>query len=244
MDLKRHCLDLARRAARSGEPCFTRFLEPSQEDLARQAAREGFCRVEFYGGWEEAERRMAAFCPDETSPERFPITALQLRWNPRFAAVGHRDLLGAVMALGIERDTFGDICLSTEAGCAYLFSGDDMAGYFIANLTQAGRASLRVSPAKEISVAPPEGDMLRLTVQQLRLDAVLAAGCRLSRAEAQRLIRSGLVKLNHAEELRVDAHLSEGDLISCKGYGRLRLVEIQGETRRGRLAVTAFRTGK
>lgn len=113
-----------------------------------------------------------------------------------------------------------------------------------ASLDSAGRASLKVSVAAETpQLSPPEGESLRLTVQQQRLDAVLAAACRLSRSEAQRLIAAGLVKLNHVPQLRPDARLSEGDLISARGYGRIRVTAFQGESRRGRQVVQVFRYG-
>ena len=84
---------------------------------------------------------------------------------------------------------------------------------------------------------------MRLTVQQERLDAVLAAACRLSRGEAQKLIAAGLVKLNHAINTRSDAKLAEGDLISARGHGRVRVDAFQGESRRGRLIVNVFKYG-
>ena len=81
-------------------------------------------------------------------------------------------------------------------------------------------------------------------MQQQRLDAVLAAACRLSRSEAQRLIAAGLVKLNHVPQLRPDARLEEGDLISARGYGRVRVTAFGGQSRRGRLVVSAVRYGR
>ena len=89
-----------------------------------------------------------------------------------------------------------------------------------------------------------EGTALRVTVQNERLDAVLAAGGRLSRSEAQRMIAAGLVKLNHVPNLRADARVSEGDLISARGIGRLKVEAFAGESRRGRHIVTLFRYGK
>ena len=74
-----------------------------------------------------------------------------------------------------------------------------------------------------------------------RLDAVLAAGLRLSRGEAQRLIDGGLVKRNHVEVLWGDLHLEEGDLLSVRGHGRMRVEGFEGLTRKGRQAVRLFR---
>lgn len=243
MDEKKRFTELAMRAAYTDRPQFTRFLEPSMERDAVSAAHAAGASVAFFGGFDGAERRIAAF-HDGDAPEYFPIETLELRWNAKFAEAKHRDLLGAVMGLGLERDATGDVCLGEEPGVAYLFCTEDVADYIAANLESAGRASLKISRANEIRIAPPEGTGIRVTVQTLRMDALLAAGYKLSRSEAQRLISAGLVKLNHVVEERGDVHLEAGDLISARGYGRLRIDEIQGETKKGRIGVLLFRYGK
>lgn len=243
MDDRRRLDDLARRAARTGQAQFTRFLEPAAERDATAAARDAGVEIAFFGGHADAERRVCAFY-SEDPPEEWPVEALALCWNARFSAPGHRDLLGAAMALGLERDAMGDICMGAEAGTAYLFCLSDVAGYICASFESAGRTPLTVGPADEVRIAPPEGTRFRATVSALRLDAVLAAGFRLSRAEAQRLIRAGSVKLDHSQELRTDAHVGEGSLLSARGFGRLRVDEVQGETRKGRTGVVLFRFGK
>lgn len=243
MDEKKRFSELAMRAAFTGRAQFTKFLEPSMERDAVSAARAAGASVAFFGGYDGAERRMAAF-HDGEAPESFPIETLELLWNAKFAEAKHRDLLGAVMGLGLERDATGDVCLGEEPGTAYLFCTSDVADYISANLESAGRASLKIVRAGEVRIAPPEGTAIRVTVQQLRLDALLAAGWKLSRSEAQRLIAAGLVKLNHAVEERGDVKLDTGDLISARGYGRLRVDEVQGETKKGRIGAVLFRYGK
>lgn len=247
--LEKRLNELALRAGHTGATCFTRFLEPVQADAARAAAVRAGVKVAFWGGYEDAERRIAAFLGTEAElpPEAWPIRALRLQWNAKFAHPAHRDLLGAAMGLGIERETVGDIApgLCRDGECAYLFAHEDMAGYIAASLDSAGRAALKVSVVEgALTLAPPEGETLRLTVQQERLDAVLAAAFRLSRSEAQRLISGGQVKLNHVPNLRADARLSEGDLISARGHGRVRVTAFQGQSRRGRRVVQVFRYGK
>ena len=239
--------ELALRAAYSGIPAFTRFLEPSAFDAARAAANRAGVRAAFFGGFGEAERQVAAFYVDEPPEEAdFPVIALRVDWNAKFAHPAHRDLLGAAMGLGIERETLGDVALGQRNGapCAYLFCLPEVADYVCGNLESAGRAAVKVSRASEApEILPPEGEHLRLTVQNERLDAVLAAACRLSRSEAQRMIAAGPVKLNHVPNLHADARLKEGDLISARGQGRIRVEEFQGETRRGRRVVAVFRYG-
>ena len=245
--LEKRLGELALRVAHTGRVCCTRFLEPTQRDAARAAANRAGARVAFWGGFEDAERVVAAFYADE-APEAwaYPISTLRIDWNGKFANPGHRDLLGAVMGLGIDREVTGDIAMGEHRGgkCAYLFALSDMADYIAATLEGAGRAAVKVTVTDEAPVlSPPEGQALRLTVQQERLDAVLAAACRLSRGEAQKLIAAGLVKLNHAINTHADARLNEGDLISARGHGRIRVESFGGESRRGRQVVTVFKYG-
>ncbi|MBQ6122040.1 MAG: hypothetical protein IJI59_09910 [Clostridia bacterium] len=245
--LEKRLNELALRAGHSGRACYTRFLEPSALGMLHMAAGRAGAEVALWGGYEGAERCVAAFYGAQApGAGEWPIVALRLQWNGKFANPGHRDLLGAVMGLGIEREMTGDIAMGEYHGapCAYLFALEEVADYIAASLDSAGRASLKVSVAAETpQLSPPEGESLRLTVQQQRLDAVLAAACRLSRGEAQRLIAAGLVKLNHVPQLRPDARLCEGDLISARGYGRIRVTAFQGESRRGRQVVQVFRYG-
>lgn len=240
--------ELALRAGHTGRVQFTRFLEPSMLGEARAMA--GACGVgcAFFGGYDDAERVMAAFYADSApEPGAFPIAALRLTWHEKFAHPAHRDLMGAAMGLGLEREALGDIALGVHRGapCAWLFALADVADYIAANLESAGRAALKVEITGDPpEIAPPEGALIRVTVQTPRLDAVLAAGCNLSRSEAQHLVAAGLVKLNHVPCLHADARLNPGDLISARGHGRLKVVEALGESRRGRLALSLFRYGR
>ena len=244
----RRMRELALRAAHTGRAQFTRFLEPSLLSTAGRVAGETGVRCAFCGGWPDAERVIAAYYDDaEPSAEDYPLRALRVTWNEKFSHPAHRDLMGAVMGLGLERETIGDVALGTWRGgpCAWIFAAAEVAEYIAANLESAGRAPVKVEVTGDIpEIAPPEGTQMRVTVQTARLDAVLAAGCRLSRAEAQRLVAAGLVKLNHVPNLHGDARVGEGDLISVRGHGRLKILETLGESRRGRLVLTLFRYGK
>ena len=245
----KHLRELALRAAHTGRTQYSRFLEPSDARSAVRLAGEMRVKVVLYGGWPQAERCVAAFYTAEDPPSDadFPVQAIRIDWNARFACPHHRDLLGAVMGLGIERDATGDIALGEYRGlpCACLMAVREMAPYIAQALQSAGRASVRCCLTDEIPrILPPEGETLRVTVQNLRLDAVSAAGYHLSRSEAQRLVSAGLVKLNHVPELRPDVRVEAGDLISVRGYGRLKIEEEEGQSRRGRQVLRLFKYGK
>ena len=243
---KKRLRELALRAAYGRSACFTRFLEPPMERECLAAANENGVRVAFHGGYVDAERRIAAFY-DGDAPEawEYPMSCIELKWNPKYASPAHRDLLGAVMGLGLERDSTGDIAFCMEDGAACLFAHRDVESYICANLEGAGRASLKLRALDETpALKPPEGAQIRVTVSSERMDAVIAAGLKLSRSEAQKLINAGLVKRSHIPELRGDIHLEEGDLLSIRGYGRMRILAFEGQTRKGRLAVRLFRYGE
>lgn len=235
--------ELALRALYSGRCSFSRFLEPSLEHVARTAAAQAGVQIAFRGGYEGAERTVAAFYTDGApAAEEYPLCCLEINWNAKYANPGHRDLLGAIMALGLERSAIGDVAMGAQQGVAYLFAHSDVEDYIAMNLESAGRASLRVRPCRTSpSIKAPEGIWMRITVSSLRLDAVLAAALKLSRNEAQRLIEAGLVKRNHLEELRGDIHLENGDLLSIRGHGRMRVEALDGLTRKGRQAVRLFK---
>lgn len=234
--------ELARRAALAGRTGYSRFLEPAMMPAAKKSARDAGALLEFSGGYPGAERVVAAFIADGDEAY-YPIECLDVRWNTKFASIGHRDLLGAVMGLSIEREMTGDIVLAGD-GLAYLFVISDMADYIMANLESAGRASLKITRHEGEVICPePEGVRARITLASPRLDAFVSAGYDLSRSEAQKLINAGLVKLNHSPELRTDAGVNAGDLISVRGHGRMKVEEMLGQTRRGRLAAQVFRYG-
>lgn len=102
--------ELAQRAADRWTCAFTLFLDPAQLSLAQAAARQAGAQTVAWGGYAEAERQLCAFLPEVWKDEiPWPLAAVVIRWNRRFAQPGHRDLLGSLMALGFKREVLGDI---------------------------------------------------------------------------------------------------------------------------------------
>lgn len=239
--MQRHFADCARSAGRMDRLVFTDFLDPSQAELARRAAEGQHVPVAFYGGHDDAERVVAAFgWTDSPEAISWPLAALRADWDGRFAACEHRDILGALMALGVERECFGDILIDAGNARAFLFVLENMESFIISELKSAGRAALRLSRAESVSELPPQGEYRRVTVQSPRLDAVMAAAFNVSRAEAQRMVRSGRVRVSFVECLNADRQLAAGDIVSARGLGRFKLIAEQGRTRRDRLGLGIF----
>lgn len=227
--------DLIRGAERGRRAVFSEFLTPdAQARLIALARREGL-ETGLFGGGEDAERAVVGIWQEGCEPDCSPIRIVRITWDGRYAAPQHRDVLGACLGLGLERETLGDIRL--EGSSAYVAALPAIAGYLEQNLDSVGSASVRSSEYDGEMPAAEQGARAVVNVPSLRLDAVLAQTLRLSRAKAQTLIRGGAVNRNWAEETRPDVELAEGDVISVHGHGRVKIHAVQGESRKGRLFI-------
>ncbi len=236
--LRRMC-DLSERADRTGRCTFSRFLTPAEQALCLSAGSLFEAKLSFDGGFDGAERAVAVFtAQDGVPPDRsdllFPVAALRLTHS---RPLGHRDILGAVMSLGLERAQIGDIIVGEHTSSLICLRAN--LDFLLMSLSRAGRLPLETSELPLNELVPPERKTERVTVTvgSPRLDAIVAAGFRLSREEAQDAVRRGLVSLNHRPVDKLHRELREGDLVSLRGHGRLIVAAFAGESRRGRLRV-------
>lgn len=228
-------LQNAERADRLDIAVPGRFVTGEERAMAIHAAREAGVTASFDGGWPDAERVQVCFHPAWTEAE-FTAVWAEIRWAAKFAHVEHRDLLGSLMALGMDRSFFGDLIAMEDR--AYLLCLPEVAARLPVEWDKAGNVPVRVTLLEEAPVIePPRGEMLRDTVASLRLDCVLSAGMKTSRSRAAEIIRAGAVAVDHMPEERTDRILNAGQLLSIRGFGRIRLVEVGGPTRKDRLPV-------
>ncbi|MDR0929703.1 MAG: hypothetical protein LBM74_08370 [Oscillospiraceae bacterium] len=232
--------ELAERAARTGAPQITHFLTPAEMAQAEICARSAGAILYREGGTPGAERQMAAFTDADEAAPAFPIACVTLTWPERYGSIGHRDVLGAVLALGVDRERLGDILI--QPGTAYLFAQTAMAQYIAERLTEVGRvhvtATAGAPPAVENNAT---GSEVRGTVASLRLDALLALAFRASRGRAAEWVAQGRVQVDHQSELRPDRAIAQGMMLSVRGLGRARLAEVGGKTKKGRTGVKLMR---
>lgn len=225
----------AERAERLDLAVPGRFVTGEERSLAVHQAREAGVTVSFDGGFGDAERMQVCFHPAWAEAE-FTGVWLQIRWAAKFASVGHSDLLGSLMALGMDRSFFGDLIALED--CAYLYALPEAARRLPLEWDKAGNVPLTVTMLEEAPIFEmPRGEAMRDTVASLRLDCVLASGMRTSRAKAAEMIRAGLVSVEHMPEERVDRLLEAGQLLSVRGFGRIRLTDVGGKNRKDRLPV-------
>ncbi len=239
--LKRRLLDLANTAYMRGIAVYSDFLNLWELNIYHSAAEEfPPLRREAFGGYEYAERQMVAFLPDafsfdgETAPA-FPIRCLAIRpVNEKFSdALTHRDYLGALLNLGIDRCKLGDIL--AEPSCAYVMCQEKLCPFIARELSRVKHTTVTVeicSPG-EISYVP-RTETVSGTIPSVRLDAVIALAFGASRSKLAPLIEGGKVFVNGRLVTSNSYLLRDQDLVSVRGYGKFRFLEPEGQTRKGR----------
>jgi len=234
-------LDKLELAQNKGIPAHTAFLSPGEAaSVADLLSAWGRPRHIFWGGFPEAERTVCAFLPDwqeeedvRSDPEG-PLAALEVSF-PADASLGHRDILGALMGLGITREKLGDILLPGPGRCQLVCLREALP-ILLSQWEGAGRwkVALKEVPLSGLEAKPPQVKTIRDTVAAPRLDAVLAAGFSLSRSKAADLVSAGRVSVNHRECLKGDRTVEAGDVLTCRGLGKCVVKEFPGRSKKGR----------
>lgn len=232
--------DAAVRCERTGRSVFMGFWDERQQALAN-AALSAFqnLQVSFWGGFAQAERKMLglAAAPESIASQDYPIVSLRVQCQKNGTALTHRDYLGALLGLGLERRCVGDILVDEQG--AWLLVLESHAQFICDELISVGKASVTACPAQlDLTAAENAGSSLIATVASLRLDAVLSAAMRQSRQNAASFIRSGKVQVCHLTVTQPAAQLEEGDTLTVRGVGKFRLEKAGGQSRKGRLFVT------
>jgi len=232
-------LDRAKAAGQKNNAAFTDFMNPQKSALFLQRFTKMGVAVQAYGGHENAERMMLGFAPpyndEPLAHEDFPIVPLSITYNMRFSRqLTHRDFLGAVLGLGLDRGKIGDIQL-TGTG-AVMYAANDVADYITDNLHEAGRAAVTVAAITTVVDIKATGTQKRITAASMRLDAVISVVFHLSRGKAAGLIEAEKVFVNWTVAKKT-FQLAEGDIVTIRGTGRIRVDTVVGSTKKDRVAI-------
>jgi RNA-binding protein YlmH len=237
--------DLSKRSYNNNTFEFSDFLTVQEQDeLDLNRSVFAGSRFRLFGGYKLAERRMVRFGDEEEFGYNveFPISCIEISpVSEKFAkAYTHRDFLGALMSLGLERRIFGDIIVKDK--CAYLFCEERFASFICDNLVSVGRNPVHC----EICLFPEENvkkerEKISVQVNSPRADAVVAKVCRLSRGAVLPLFMQKHVILNGQTLENKDKALKEGDIFSVRGYGKFVVGESTGLSRKGKENVNIYK---
>lgn len=215
----------------------TAFLDPRQLELAEAAIhKKAALSYTVFGGYPGAERNQIHVFPAHHKESLPPVSAIKVSWNDSNTRISHRDLLGAVLALGLKRDQIGDILVIGD-GTAVLMIVDSKIEYICSNLLRVGHLPVGCTTVDldQLPLSAEDYREITGTVASLRVDSVLSLGFGVSRSRVVRLIKGGLVRLNWRSIDSPSMQLKEGDQLSLRNRGRLLITAVEGETRKGRI---------
>lgn len=225
-------------------PTSTSFLSPRELEMCRYLFGDTQGLYAF-GGTEDAERKLLCYLPDYLDESALydddsPVTCLRATFYDGDSPT-HRDFLGALMGSGIAREAVGDIYVGK--GSCDLFVTAQLAPYLLQNFTSAGRVKLRLTqiPLQDVALPAPEVKQIRDTLASLRLDSVISSGFRIGRSLAAQYICAGKAAIDGLPCDKPDKQVDQGMKISLRGMGKIKLEQVNGQTKKGRISVVIHR---
>lgn len=243
--------DLEKRAE-GGTVAHSGFLTPSESFKAEKyfEAKGKKDEICFFGGYKDAQRKQIFLLPEyiafsdgkeQMLTEEFEdaVRALKIVGSG-FRNLSHRDYLGSILSLGIERSTLGDICPIDESS-AIVFCTPEVEDFLLFELNSIGNDKVKVERFQLDSemTSSQKFQSFTDTVASERLDCVVASIFKLSREKAQNLIRGGFVEHNYETATKPDRGVEQGDIISARGFGKFIVRDISQTTKKGRIRLFA-----
>ncbi len=238
-DEARRLIDMAEQVEKGRPYRVGTFMSPAGLSIAEAvAANVNSVHIVANGGYDGAERiRIALIDNQYEGPVDYDIEALLVKWDPRFRLISHRDVLGSLMGLGMERDMVGDIIM--VSGGAQILATSAMAAFIKDNFNKIAMVPVTVETIDLSEIQPKEERVkeIRTTVASLRLDAVASSGFSMSRTKLVDAVNAGLLQVNWKPAKGASQEVKQGDVISMRGRGRMVVEDITGVSRKGRIGV-------
>ena len=224
--------DLKKQCEKTNSPKFLGFLTAEEMTIAARCFSLGE-KYQVFGGYDSAERVMVGVLPDWCDEAVFPIVPITFRYR-ECDTLTHRDFLGALMALGISRETVGDILITS--GRAVAFVAQDVSKFILSQISKIGKVGVEISEG--FSHPLPQGskrESFTVTVASLRLDCVVSALCNVSRKEAAQKIADGYVSLNSVGVIKPTLSVASQSKIVVRQKGKFQIVSCDEYSKKGRI---------
>lgn len=239
--------DLAARAYHSEFPTFTDFMTTKEHMLMNRIRKQiKDVDVVCWGGHEDCDHVVCGFFPVDRTENRlddFPVSCILVQAkNEKYAQnLCHRDYLGAILNLGIERSLIGDIRICNQT--AFVFCKEEFASFVVENFTMVKHTTVECRILDNAEEIPKQQyDITTKTIASLRLDNVVAAMACSSRGKASELISQGKVIVDHEEKDSVSYACKDGMIITIRGYGKFRLEAKEGDvSKKGKQKITIYK---
>ncbi len=233
-------LDLYEVSKKNGNQIVTEFLTPVIMSNLLAAFEKHFMEynVESFGGYELAERRCLIFNKDDYG--YYDIDTLEITNNLKFnRPLEHREVLGSILGLGITRSKVGDIVFQNDK--CYVFVKSEISDYIIHNLEYVGRCKVKIKITDDVVFADDNNlELKTTTVSSLRVDTIVSNITNLSRNDVKKLFEKELIFINWRVCNNAAAIINEGDTITIRKVGRIKLVNIKGLSKKGKQIIDYY----
>ncbi|SOB92514.1 RNA-binding protein YlmH [Ureibacillus xyleni] len=220
-------------------PKLSDFLDPRERFIVTSIlTQNNELKITTEGGFHEAERQRMLIYPNYYVPtyEDLQITVFSVNYPSKFVQLKHPDVLGSLLSIGLTRGKFGDIHIDGEK---IQFSvAQEVEDYVKMNLNSIGKAKIqleKLTDKSEIIQMSQEWVNKTYTVSSMRLDTVLASIFNISRQKSQSLIQADKVKVNWTLRDDTSFELHDGDIVSARGFGRVKIVMTEGRTKKDKI---------
>jgi len=218
---------------------LTKFLNPHELDIVKKVIGQGEVKYYEYGGFINAENKRVIICPDfyEINHDDFELVVVEVIYNDHFGHLAHKDILGALMNLGIKRDCIGDIDDKGRLCFSCLKSSYD---YIQENLKQIKKSKVSLKIVDEEIEIKREYVQKTFFISSFRLDKVISSLYGIPRTKVKSIISSGFVKVNHKVVEEGSFLCNNNDIISVRKHGRVKLVDEMKQTKQGNHVVSGY----
>lgn len=223
-------------AVKIGKPVYTNeFYTPDIYNGVSNLSDLLDLEIISYGIFENSERNMLAFSKEKVSC--FPVSLIKIENKSKFNHLSHRDYMGAIMSIGINRSKFGDLIV--EDNSCFIAVSKDILSYIIDNLHSIGKCSCKISELELSNVNIPKikFEEFSIIVSSLRLDCLISSICNISRSKAVDLIKKGSILVDYVSGKEKDYTVIFGNTITIRGYGKYKVCRDIGVTAKNRIKV-------
>lgn len=219
---------------------LTNFLNPREQYILQTLVnRNRELKLGFFGGFEEAENQRGLIYPDYFQPEEedYQVQVFEIEYPTNFAELEHRQILGTLANSGVQRSTFGDIVNDDQRWQVAVNA--ELSNFFQNEIDRIGRIKVKLVPTIKDNFLRVKNDWERInqTAASLRMDLIISTGFSISRHRAKELIENRRVQLNWMLEEKSDTIIALNDVISVRKYGRIKLIDVLGTTKKDKLKV-------
>ena len=233
-DFERIIGDIEKKAS-LGENVLSKFLDLNDQEVAKRLEKDYL--VNYFGGYSGAERVRAIINSSNPRVAEYNIVVYKIEY-PKTLQITHRNILGTLMSLGIKRNLIGDIIINDD--CAYFICAKEICDFIELEFNEINRQKITI---KKVSYQQLDNILLEskkietIIVPSLRLDVVVSNGFNEARSKVVDSINLKEVYINNKIITKPDYEVKLNDIISYRGHGRIKLVELGKVIKKNRLVI-------